>query len=259
MIDVNVTLSRWPFRRLFADDPSVLAGALRKRNVQQAWAGTFDGIFHKDLGGANARLAYDCRRYGEGLLIPFGSVNPKLPDWQEDLRRCHEVHKMPGIRLHPNYHSYGLDDPAFAELLRLATSRKMIVQLALSMEDERTQTALMPVPNVDAAPLPSVLRKAPGVRLVVMNANHLENADLVRELAAHEGVYFDFSMVERVGGVGQLARIATLARVVFGSNYPLYYFESAHLKVREGGFNAVETGAITEGNARGLLASFTAH
>src|SRR5579864_9288044 len=129
MIDVNVNLSRWPYRRLIGDEPDDLVANLRKRNVSQAWAGTLDGLLHKDLSSANGRLASDCRRYGPGLLAPFGSINPKLPDWQEDLRRCQEQHKMPGIRLHPNYHGYDLKDSAFREVLHLCAARRLIVQL----------------------------------------------------------------------------------------------------------------------------------
>src|SRR5215510_3539023 len=99
IIDTNVNLSRWPFRRLAGDQPADLVARLRKQNVTQAWAGSFDGIFHRDISAANTRLTQDCRTYGQGFLLPFGSVNPKLPDWQEDLRRCHEDHNMVGIRL----------------------------------------------------------------------------------------------------------------------------------------------------------------
>jgi len=255
MVDVNVNLSRWPFRRLVGDEPADLVAGLRRREVTQAWTGTFDGIFHKDISSANARLAEDCHRHGAGLLIPFGSINPKLPDWQEDLRRCHEAHKMPGIRLHPNYHGYDLKDRAFADVLHLSAARRLVVQLAVSMEDERTQPPLMRVAAVDLAPLPDLLKSSPGARLVILNADHVHNLQLSEKLLSAGDVYFDISMVEGVGGVSHLAQKISIQRVLFGSNYPLYYFESAMLKVRESAFTEAGRQAVLEENARRLLAA----
>jgi uncharacterized protein len=252
IIDANVSLSRWPFRRLIADEPADLVARLRRRKVAQAWAGSFDGIFHKDLASANARLAKDCRTFGQGMLLPFGSINPKLPDWQEDLRRCQEEHKTPGIRLHPNYHGYDLKDPVFAELLNLAAARGLIVQLALCMEDERTQHPLMRVAPVDCAPLADLIKGEPKLRLVVLNCYPTLKLDWLQRLSSAGEVYFDFSMVEGVGGLDRLTQRVSLQRVLFGSNYPLFYFESALLKVQESGLTEAQKKAVFEENARRL-------
>lgn len=254
IVDTNVNLSHWPFRRLVGDEPAELVARLRKRDVGQAWAGSFDGILHKDIAGVNARLAKDCRAYGQGMLLPFGSLNPKFPDWQEDLRRCQEDHQMPGIRLHPNYHGYTLDDPVFAELLKLATARRLIVQLVLSMEDVRTQHPLMRVPPVDVTPLADLAKSEPGLRLVMLNwAPAMRSRQLQTTVASAGEVYFEISMVEGIGGVARLVKQVPLERVLFGSHYPFFYLESALLKMRESGLTQAEKNCLFEENARLLL------
>jgi hypothetical protein len=253
IIDTNVNLSRWPYRRLAGDEPADLVSRLQKRNVLQAWAGSFDGLFHRDLAGVNSRLVTDCRTYGQGILLPFGSINPKLPDWQEDLRRCQEEHKMPGIRLHPNYHGYDLKDPVFAELLKLAAARSLIVQLALCMEDVRTQHPLMRAPPVDLAPLSDLVKTEPKVRLVLLNCYPQMGLEELKSVSTAGEVYFDLSMVEGVGGVARLVQEVGLERVLFGSHFPFFYYESALLKVQESGLTEAKKKAILEENARRLL------
>ena len=256
--DVNVNLSHWPTRRLVGDETADLVARLRQRGVTQAWAGSFDSLLHWDVGAANARLAAECRTHGKDFLVPFGTVNPKLPDWQEDLRRCREEFRMPGIRLYPNYHGYDLRDAAFTELIRLAAAQRMIVQIALCMEDERTQHPLLKAPPVDSAPLPELLKREPSLRLVLLNCSPaLREGELEPILAAGQA-WCDISMVEGIEGVGRLVKQVPLQKVLFGSYFPFFYFEAAFFKVQESGLSDTEKDALLAGNARQLLTSRTA-
>lgn len=247
LIDTNLTLSRWPFRRCPLDEAAALVAKLREHGVTQAWAGTFDGLLHKDLASANARLAAECRAHA-GLLVPFGSVNPKLPDWEAELRRCADVHRMPGLRLHPNYHGYRLDDPAFVRLLALAAEKQLIVQLAVIMEDERTQPPLLQVPPVDTAPLAGLLKQLPRLRLVLLNAFRTLRGEPLLRLAA-AGAHFDLAMLEGVGGVANLLKQLPAERLLFGSHAPLFYFESAALKLKESRLTPEQDRALRSSNA----------
>lgn len=253
IVDVNVNLSRWPFRRTPCDEPARLAASLRRHGVAQAWTGTLDGLFHRDVAGANLRLAEDCRHWGAGLLVPFGSVNPMLPDWRDDLSRCRQDHKMPGIRLHPNYHGYRLEEAVFSEVLQEALKQGLIVQVALRMEDTRVQHPLMRVADVDPAPLGKVLAALPRLPVVVLNVTRAAKASQLRPLAALPNVFFDCAMWEGMGGVAALAREITAERVLFGSHLPLFPLESSLLKLRESGLAAGQVQAICEKNARRIL------
>ena len=253
IVDVNVNLSRWPTRRIYEDETQKLVAKLTEHGVVEAWAGSFDGLLHKDLGGVNARLAEECRSQQALRLVPFGSVNPLLPDWEEDLRRCVEVHHMPGIRVHPNYHGYKLDHPEFARLLQLAVQHRLVVALALQMEDERMMHPLLRVPPVDPEPLTELVTQTPGLRLLLLNsARSLRGEKLLKLLRAGD-VYVEIGMLDGLGGLGNLLKDIPIERVLFGSHAPCFYFEAALLKFKESALAPPQVRAIQEENARRLI------
>src|SRR5436190_8482483 len=161
IIDCNVHLFDWPFRKLKYARTEALAAKLRQHRITKAWAGNFEAVLHRQFDAANRRLAEECRSKGEGMFVPIGSVNPGGPDWEEDLRRCHEEHRMAGVRLYPAYHGYGLDHPDFAKLLAETAKRGLLVQIVLRMEDERCHHPALVIGPVDVGPLVEVLKKLP--------------------------------------------------------------------------------------------------
>ena len=76
VIDTNVSLFQWPFRRLPLDDPNALVAKLRILGITEAWAGSFEALFHRDVTSVNERLAEACRSHPE--LVPIGSINLEL-------------------------------------------------------------------------------------------------------------------------------------------------------------------------------------
>ena len=250
LVDTNVHLFQWPFRHLPDDRPERLINTLRSHGVTQAWAGSFEAVLHRDVQGVNARLAEACAAAPQ-LLLPFGTVNLSLPDWQEDLRRCHEEHRMPGIRLYPNYHGYSLADPQFTQVLALATARGLLVQLVVSLEDTRTQHPLLQVADVDLGPLAEQLQQVPDARLMLLN--HRLRGEALARLLPLLGIHYDTARVESTRGIAQLARSASPQRVLFGSHAPFLIHRSALIKLAETRLSDPELHAIGACNAQRLL------
>lgn len=244
VIDSNVSLFRWPFRRLPLDDTAALVAHLEELGTSQAWAGSFEALLHRDLAGVNRRLAKECGRHG--ILVPVGSVNLELPDWEEDLRRCAGEHGMPGVRLHPNYHGYALDDPRVSRLFERATAAGLFIQIAAAMEDTRTQLPLMQVPDVDLAPLAKLSASFPEARVQVLNTR--PRGTLLDKLAARPGLHFDTARVESTDGIPQLVRQLPPGRVLFGSHAPFLNPMAALIRTHE-------SGQLEEAELRAVLAT----
>ena len=229
IIDTNVSLFQWPFRRLPLDSTQTLVKKLQVLGMEQAWAGSYEGILHRDISSVNQRLTDECRRYPQ--LIPIGSINPTLPDWEHDLQQCSQKHQMPGIRLHPNYHGYTLTDPRLLALLQQATAAGLFVQLAVSLEDIRTQHQSLQVADVELSPLPELAEKVPGLRLQLLNARLRPN--LINKLSQAPGIFFDTARLESTDGVPGLVKRLPADRVLFGTHAPFLIPEAALVRVSE--------------------------
>lgn len=250
IVDVNCQIGRWPFRELRQATASALAARLKQQGVATAWVGAFEGVLHRDLTAVNARLSEECRRDGDGILIPVGAINLTLPGWRDDVDRCKNQHGMKIVRLHPNYHAYALDDPRCRELIALCAEQGLVVQIAAQMEDQRTQNAVMQVKPVDLRPLPALLKTDPEARVMVLNANARM---ITAELAGAKDIWLDFAMLEGVGGLENLLKSWPAERLCFGSLAPLFYWESAKLKMQESELTESQAQAIRQANALELL------
>lgn len=244
LTDCHVYVGQHPFRQLEAEDAAAFAQLLQRRGVTEAWAGAFEGLLRRDVAAVNRQLAEVCRKHP--ALRPCGTVNPALPDWQEDVRRCAEEHGMRVIRLHPNHHGYTLKDAMFQDLLALSVKHRLLVQVVAQMEDERTQHPQVRVAPVDLAPLPASMKEQPEARVMVLNASATM---VMRHLQKCHNVWLDFAMIEGVGGVENLLKTWPQERLVFGSFAPVFYWEAAKLKMQESALSPRQSATITVTNA----------
>lgn len=261
IIDTNVNLFDWPFRALKYRDTKALVAKLKKHRIIEAWAGSFEALFAKDMSGVNTRLADECLTHGPGFLIPFGGVNLAWPDWEEDVRRCHEIHRMPGLRIYPGYQLFDLDHPATERLVKMTAERGLILQVVFGMEDPRVHHPILNVGPVTLAPLLTAMKNASNARVQLLHNSGAAQGGVLAQFMAETDSAMDISRLEGNGAIGRMigtveglpsARVP-VERIVFGSHAPYFPVETALLKLVESPLDAGQLQAIMRGNARHLL------
>jgi predicted TIM-barrel fold metal-dependent hydrolase len=261
IIDTNVNLFSWPFRALKYRDTRALVAKLKKHRVIEAWAGSFEALLSKDMDGVNARLAAECQKHGPGFLIPFGSINLAWPDWQEDLRRCHEAYKMPGIRIYPGYQPFDLDHPGMERLVKMTSERGLVLQVVFGMEDPRVHHPIINVGPVTFGPLLKVVNGTPNAKVELLHFPGSSRGEDLSQFMRNANTVMDISRLEGNGAVGRMIGTAEglpsarvpVNKLVFGSHAPYFPLETALLKLMESPLDAEQLQAIMQGNARRLL------
>ena len=262
IIDTNVNLFEWPFRKMKYSNTRMLIEKLRHHRITQVWTGSYEALFSKSINITNIRLSKECRENGKGMLVPFGAVNLSWPDWEEDLRRCHEEHKMPGIRVYPAYQAYDLSHEDFPRLVSLAAERGMIVQIVGTLEDTRVQHPIVASREISFEPIVDVMKNNPKAKVQLLNWNDHVNNELLKKLVTETSAMFDIAWLESTGGLGRLIdgnswfgkrSPVPVDRILFGSYAPFFPPESALMKLFESPLTLSQMKSVMNINANHFI------
>lgn len=262
IVDTNVNLFQWPFRRLKYSISQDLMQKLKIHQIKEAWAGSFEALFHKDMDGVNRRLATECDKVGKNFFRPFGTVNIAWPDWMEDLRRCHENYQMPGVRIFPSYQTFDLDHPEFPKFLHELAKRGLVLQIVGDMDDLRHHHPIITTRDVNIDALLEAAKKVPTAKIQLLYWNHRVNNNLMTKIVRESKILFDTARVETAGGLGKMisgnlwnnkAVPVPVERILFGSHAPYFPVEANLLKLIESPLTSDQAKSIMNANAQQLL------
>jgi predicted TIM-barrel fold metal-dependent hydrolase len=139
-------------------------------------------------------------------------------------------------------------DGLAAELAR----RRLPLLVQIRMEDERVQAPALRVPPVPVADVVALAGRFPHLSIVALGTYSREVVDLLRQSPR---VWADVSFLDGMDAVGVLVRKhrAFAKRLLLGSHSPLFYAQSAVLKVQTAEVTSVVRRGILGGNARTML------
>ena len=181
LIDTNAYIGHWPFRKMNYNTCAKLLSRMDKHGVNQSIVSSLNGIFYKDVQSANEELIADIQSHKSfrNRFIPFAVINPVYSGWEDDFDVSINKMGMKGIRLHPKYHRYALDNLACIALVKKARDKKIPVVLDLRMVDNRPSSWLDIEQEWTLKDVMPIIRAVPDAKFLIVNIAN--SASLVAE------------------------------------------------------------------------------
>jgi len=189
-------------------------------------------------------------RIGSESVVAFGSLFPRDVLQEEEIEFL-RMAGIKGVKLHPEYQNFHVDDPAVFPLYEALNAAQMIVVFHAGW-DPGPFTCNHALPHAIA----KVAREFPDLRIVAAHMGGFQVwDDVMRELVGSRA-YFDTSAVIDTMPPGQFMRIARrhgTRHILFGTDSP-WFDQARYVKWIDAlPLKAVEKERIFAGNARQLL------
>jgi predicted TIM-barrel fold metal-dependent hydrolase len=194
--------------------------------------------------------AFSARHHGHDGILCFGGVHPDQPDVFDELRHIVEL-GLPGIKLHPDYQGFYIDDPRAVRVIRRATELGLLVLLHTGLDAGKPSPVHAPPERTARA-----LDQLDGERIILAHGGgwHMWEESL-RRLAGRK-VYMDMAMVPGYAENSILLQLLEkhgVDRLLFGSDSPWEHPKRQAERIHALGLSPAEEQALLDGNARRLL------
>lgn len=207
--DANTSFGSSPAKR--ADwSLATLLEILETHKVQQALTISLRGK-HYDFITGNDETLQACRNHP--LLLPAATVDPRqYLNCAEEVRRCVD-HGFLAFRFFPDHQGWPLVWLPFLDLCELIAEHQLPIILPA------TPAGTITAAGHHLAPY--------GLRVLFLGAGYSIMAEVLAALKAYPSFYFDTHLIDTPGAFEVLCSNGGSSNIVFGSNAPERYFESA--------------------------------
>ena len=233
LIDSNAYIGHWPFLQLKYNNFPALSERMKEFGTDKAVVSSLNGIFYKNTQFANEELYEEIRTKKSYLerFIPFAVINPIYNGWRDDFETSISKMGMKGIRLHPIYHGYDLENPACIELVKLARDRGIPIALSLRMVDSRPSSWLDVEKEWTLASVMPIIRAVPDAKFMILNlANNVILDEKDTALIKSANVIMDTSG-RNVLDLGGLLKTYGKEKFCFGTHSPVLDYCTGLLRI----------------------------
>lgn len=150
-------------------------------------------------------------------LLAFGTIHPEFTDFEQELLRL-EAQGIRGIKLHPDFQGFWLNDPRLRPMFEcIGTRFLLMVHIGDVHPPEKNPTC--------PSKLAKVLKDFPNLSVIAAHFGGYQHWDYVLDALVGHRVYLDTSSSLAFLEQGLLERIFHAfprEQILFGSDYPMW-------------------------------------
>lgn len=229
-VDVNCLLGNWPFRKIRMNSFDDLKRVHKQNDIDYGYVSSLNSIFYNDPFEGDLDLHETIKGSAYQHIL---TINPELPEFEDDIKRGIELFNIKGVRIYPGYHGYELDSNNLLNLCRVLADNKLPLFFTIRMEDERLNYLSKPN-NIEIAKLKEFLVNHPENAVVLLSIRSGEVQALKDVINGRNNLLIDTSgLKEWLFVIEKLTQEVDHSKIAYGSNHPMNCLKSTLLLVEK--------------------------